>query len=284
MSRPVFSVGAAQQAPVPAAVHNLPTQIAGADAIMSNLVSVQGYNRIALGFTATQPGTFAIQRYLDDSGLVPQGAALGGSFNANTPVSFNITDNLPFASFQVTMTNAGSDTSYITNLALLVSAQASNAPNAPLRVTDTALEAVCGTILDAPYAGSGAASNNAVLKGIWALLNGITSAGGRNVNVTVSTVLSQSDTNTTYTNVGAAGDLDLALPAATVGLRFALENAQNRVMRFLATSDAVIRNGADVGAANGSIAVSAQGQRVTLVCSIAGQWSVENSLGDLNLV
>lgn len=282
----VFSVGAAPQQPVPQAVHNLPSSLGGLASAMSTLIVVHGYNRIALGFIASQPGSYQIQRYIDEAGIVPQDQALGGTFNAGQPTSLNSTDNLPFGSFQITITNAGADTCYLTNLALMVQAANVNGANAPLRTTCTALESATGTIIDAAWAGTGATTMIGALKAIYNLLSGITSAGTKliPVNLTQPRTLTADDTGITYTNQGVVIPLPIILPPAVQGLNFSLEIVAPYLMRFIASGTDVIRNGSDVSIAGGSIGSSAPGNLLKIKCNVTGQWTVENSTGDWALV
>ena len=109
-----------RQAPVPAAVHNVPLSIAANGTVNSSLIVTEGFTLISAGVTASQAGTLSVQRYLDAGGTVVQGAAVQVSLTANTAANLNVTDGLPFASFKLTITNSASSTSNLTNFALIL--------------------------------------------------------------------------------------------------------------------------------------------------------------------
>jgi hypothetical protein len=125
-----FAKWAAQQAPVPATTHNLPTSIAASSSIQTSLVVTEGFTLISAGLTASQNGTMSIQRYLDAGGTVPQGAAISVTLTANNAANVDVLDGKPFASFILTVTNSsGSTVSNLTNFALLLQTGTANAAN-----------------------------------------------------------------------------------------------------------------------------------------------------------
>jgi hypothetical protein len=112
--------GGAMQVLVPAAVHGLPATIAASGNVTSNLLFSDGMQVAAVGVTSSQGGTITVQRYLDDAGLIKQGAALTATYTANTAQVLNITDGNPFASFTVNLSNTGGSTANLTNLGILL--------------------------------------------------------------------------------------------------------------------------------------------------------------------
>ncbi|MGN6085795.1 hypothetical protein [Trinickia sp.] len=78
----------------------------------SPLILAGGYPKIAIGAQSSATGSITVQRYLDQGGAIPQGAALTQALTAATPGVLNITDGLPFQSFTVaiaggTLSNVG---------------------------------------------------------------------------------------------------------------------------------------------------------------------------------
>ena len=115
------NAGGAMQVLVPAAVHGLGTTVAKSGNILSNLVPSDGMQTGAVGVTSTQAGAINVQRYLDDAGTIPQGAALTAAITANAPAVLNITDGNPFASFTAQITNTSSSTAAtLSNLGILL--------------------------------------------------------------------------------------------------------------------------------------------------------------------
>lgn len=123
---PAWSV---RQAPVPAAVHNIPASIAGSGSAQSSLIVTEGFSLISAGVTASQNGIMSIQRYLDAGGTVAQGAAVQVALVAATAANLDVLDGKPFASFKLTITNSSGSTSNLTNFALLLQASAASLPD-----------------------------------------------------------------------------------------------------------------------------------------------------------
>src|SRR5882762_9022304 len=118
-----YARAALPQAPVPAATHNLPASIAASSSVQSSLIVTEGFMVIAAGITTSQNGSMTVQRYLDAGGTVPQGSAISLTLTANTAANLNVLDGLPFASFQLTVSNSsGSNASTVSKFALLLQA------------------------------------------------------------------------------------------------------------------------------------------------------------------
>ena len=113
------SMGPSVQALVPAGVHALAASIAASGNTKSNLIPSNGYKTLSVGVTSSQNGQIQVQRYLDQNGLVPQGAAITASLTGGSPGVCNVTDGNPFASYTVTITNTGASPANLTNLAIL---------------------------------------------------------------------------------------------------------------------------------------------------------------------
>lgn len=63
-----------------------------------------GYPKLAVGATSSATGSLSVQRYIDQAGLIPQGAPLTQALTAATPGVLNIADGAAFQSFTVTIT------------------------------------------------------------------------------------------------------------------------------------------------------------------------------------
>jgi hypothetical protein len=117
---PCLSVGPASQTQVPATVHNLPATIPPNGSVSSNLITVDGYTKIAVGLTSSQNGLLSIQRYLDPQGAVAVGAPVATPIVAGTPLSLTVNDGEMFSSFEIVLTNSSASTALIGNLAVAV--------------------------------------------------------------------------------------------------------------------------------------------------------------------
>jgi len=117
------SQGPSCQALVPASVHGLPATIPGSGTVTSNLIVGDGYQKIAAGLKSSQAGSLSILRFLDEAGTVPQTAFTPTTLSANTAAQNNVNDGLPFASFQVQITNSSGTPANLTNLAILLQSQ-----------------------------------------------------------------------------------------------------------------------------------------------------------------
>ena len=114
------SVHAANQTMVSPLVHNLPSTIAPNGTVSSNLIVMGGYQTISVGLTLSQPGTLAIQRYLDANGTVSLGAPQSVSLTAGVPNVLTISDDNIVGSFQVIVTNGAGSTAMIGDLGIAV--------------------------------------------------------------------------------------------------------------------------------------------------------------------
>lgn len=85
----------------------------------SPLIQSGGYPKFAVGATNSVTGSIVVQRYLDAAGTIPQGAALTQALTAATAGVLNVTDGLPFLSFTVQITGAGT----LTNVGLLMQSE-----------------------------------------------------------------------------------------------------------------------------------------------------------------
>ena len=82
----------------------------------SGLIQACGYPKFAVGATSSATGSIVVQRYLDAAGTIPQGAALTQALTAATAGVLNCTDMVPFQSFTVQITGAGT----LSNVGLLL--------------------------------------------------------------------------------------------------------------------------------------------------------------------
>lgn len=81
-----------------------------------------GFKVIAAAVRMSLAGTLTIQRYLDEAGTIPQGAAVSAAVTAGANTVVNVGDNLPFVSFRVTVANTGSGASAVAAFVLLLNA------------------------------------------------------------------------------------------------------------------------------------------------------------------
>lgn len=93
---------------------------------------------------------------------------------------------------------------------------------------------------------------------------------------TANDTLTTSESGTWHTNTGASGAITIALPAATVGLRygFALGAAQQLRIDPNGSETISLPSSGVPGAAGKYLVADAVGENVHLACLIAGNWSV----------
>jgi hypothetical protein len=93
---------------------------------------------------------------------------------------------------------------------------------------------------------------------------------------TAGDTLTTTESGTAHTNTGASGTIVLALPAATVGLRyiFAVGAAQELRIDPNGSQTISLPSTGVPGAAGKYLVADAIGENVELVCYIAGTWSV----------
>ena len=85
----------------------------------SLLIQSCGYTKIAVGATNSVSGSIVVQRYLDQAGLIPQGAPITQALYAGVAGTLNVTDGVPFGSFTIQITGGGS----LTNVGALLQSQ-----------------------------------------------------------------------------------------------------------------------------------------------------------------
>ncbi len=82
----------------------------------SPLIQSNGYPNISVTATNSVAGTLVVQRYFDAAGTIPQGAAISVSLSAGVAGVLNSNDGVPFQSFTVQITGAGT----LSNVAMLM--------------------------------------------------------------------------------------------------------------------------------------------------------------------
>ena len=90
--------------------------------LTTGLLVASGYKNLAVGVKSTQAGQISVQRYIDEAGQVPQGAAVTGAILANTQTTLNISDGAIFGSFTVSISNTGAASATLSNLAVAIQA------------------------------------------------------------------------------------------------------------------------------------------------------------------
>lgn len=119
-----FDVGSVLQVPMLPAnpLFNLSTTVGAGGSINSALVVTVGYKAFAFGVKSTQAGAVSIQRYIDILGTIPQGTPVTGTLLANTSLTVNCVDGLPFQSLIVSVSNSSGSSATLTKTMLLLQA------------------------------------------------------------------------------------------------------------------------------------------------------------------
>jgi hypothetical protein len=107
---------------LPAAI-GLNTTIAGNGNVVSNAIINNGFKNFAFCLKSTQAGSVSIQRYLDQAATIPVGAAITGSLVANTALTVDSVDSIPYQSMIITVSDSSGTGATISNCALLFQAQ-----------------------------------------------------------------------------------------------------------------------------------------------------------------
>lgn len=114
-----YDVGQVLQVLLDTTTLGLATTVPANDSVVSEVIIANGYKAIAFACTSSQTGSVSIQRYLDQAGTIPQGAALTVSLTSSTAAVLNNSDNHPFQSLQITVANSTGSDATLTNCALL---------------------------------------------------------------------------------------------------------------------------------------------------------------------
>lgn len=118
-----YDVGPTVQFGFPTATSiGLATAVGASGSVQSNLILSNGYKSFAFAVTSTQAGSVSVQRYLDQAGSIPQGAALTVSLTANNQGIVNATDGVPFQSLKITVNNTAGSAATLSNPYLLLQA------------------------------------------------------------------------------------------------------------------------------------------------------------------
>lgn len=112
--------GPAFQFALTAAFLGLTGTVPASGQLQSAVLPSGGYQKVSIGLTSTQTGALNVQRFLDAAGAVKQGAAITAALTAATAAVANVNDGLPFASYQVTVTNTGGSPAALTAVAGLL--------------------------------------------------------------------------------------------------------------------------------------------------------------------
>lgn len=98
-----------------------PATIAASGSWVSGIIFGDGYQVLTLAVQMTQAGTLKITRYVDRAGNFPRPVS-STAIVANTALIVDITDNLPWVSFQIEIDNSGGSTATLTNFSVLMNA------------------------------------------------------------------------------------------------------------------------------------------------------------------
>jgi hypothetical protein len=105
-----------------------PTTIANAGQFSTGVLVSDGYKIIGVGVTSSNSGALIISRFLDREGTILVTTALSTPIVAATPLIVVVpnpatpADNLPFASFTITITNTGGGSATISKFYCLLQA------------------------------------------------------------------------------------------------------------------------------------------------------------------
>lgn len=88
----------------------------------TGMLYADGFRQVAVGVKMDQAGSLSMQRYLDEAGLLPVGAAITGALTANQPTVLSISDNYPFNWVRITIANAGTPNANVAAFALNLNA------------------------------------------------------------------------------------------------------------------------------------------------------------------
>ncbi len=104
---------------VPLSQADVTTPIAHGANWTSGLLIADGFQNLIVGVTSSKAGALNVQRYIDDAGQVPIGAADTVALVAATAKVLKIADGVPFGSYTVQITNTdGADDADITAFAM----------------------------------------------------------------------------------------------------------------------------------------------------------------------
>ena len=116
---PTYSAGAAQIVPVPPTA--FPATIAGGATYSTGVIAGLGYSGLAAAAQLDQAGVLTLQRYIDQAGTIPIGAATTQAMSAGVQATVAVRDGLPFSSFIVTIQNTSGSLGTLSGTALLMS-------------------------------------------------------------------------------------------------------------------------------------------------------------------
>lgn len=99
--------------PFPASIENGTTYDSG-------IMPTYDYEALAVSAQLSQAGSLSIQRYIDEAGTIPMGAAITQAMTADTLATVAVNDGQPALSWKVTIQNTGSAAGDLTDAALLM--------------------------------------------------------------------------------------------------------------------------------------------------------------------
>lgn len=115
-------IGMVLQCPILPLTMNLATSINGSASVTSQVILTNGMKNFSFGITSSQAGSVSIQRYLDQAGLIPVGAAITASLVANTAAYADSVDSIPYQSMVISVSNSSGSSATISNCLLLLQA------------------------------------------------------------------------------------------------------------------------------------------------------------------
>lgn len=116
----IGSVGPAPQFTYPFSIHGLAATIPAGNNINSNIIKSEGNKFISVGLISSQAGVLSIQGYLDEAGIIPQGAPVTATLVAATANLVNYSPAAIFQSFKINVTNTGGSPANLTSVNIVV--------------------------------------------------------------------------------------------------------------------------------------------------------------------
>ena len=97
-----------------------PATIAASGSWQSGYVPYNDLNAVSAAIKSTEAGELTLQRYLDNAGNIPVGAAVTATITAGTVATVSVNDGVAATSFQVTATNTSGSAATISDTAIVL--------------------------------------------------------------------------------------------------------------------------------------------------------------------
>lgn len=116
-------IGPVLQVPLTAQQIGLATSIPASSEV-STLLQTAGYKRFSIGVQSTQDGVLTIERFMDQEGIISQDndTDYTAPIVADELVNINLTDDKPFQSIKITVSNSSGSTATLSPFLVLLQA------------------------------------------------------------------------------------------------------------------------------------------------------------------